>query len=65
MQGYFDGLRSEVKNLGVDVTVVVPGPVVSNVVQNAYTGTLDKVFSVHCIITNKVAILSISLFKFL
>ena len=38
------------KRLGIDVTIMIPGPVVTNVVQNAYTGTLDKVWNNPCIL---------------
>ena len=42
-QGYFDALRMEVKTDNIDVQMVCPGPVVSNISLNAFSSTLDKV----------------------
>ncbi|XP_070577032.1 dehydrogenase/reductase SDR family member 7-like [Ptychodera flava] len=42
LQGYFDALRSELYGENITVTTICPGPVVSSVVQNAMTSTLDK-----------------------
>ncbi|XP_070577040.1 dehydrogenase/reductase SDR family member 7-like [Ptychodera flava] len=42
LQGYFDALRSELYDENITVTTICPGPVVSKVVENAMTTTLDK-----------------------
>ena len=42
-QGYFDALRMELKCDGIDVQMVCPGPVVSNISLNAFSSHLDKV----------------------
>ena len=47
-QGYFDSLRMEVKCDNIDVQLVCPGPVVSNISLNAFSSQLDKVFQFFC-----------------
>ena len=42
-QGYFDS-RMEVKCDNIDVQLVCPGPVLSNISSNAFSSQLDKVF---------------------
>ena len=42
-QGYFDSLRMEIKSDNIDVQLVCPGPVVSNISVNAFSSQLDKV----------------------
>ena len=42
-QGYFDSLRMEVKCDNIDIQLVCPGPVVSNISMNAFSSQLDKV----------------------
>ena len=42
-QGYFDALRMEIKSDNIDVQMVCPGPVVSNISLNAFSSNLDKV----------------------
>ena len=42
-QGYFDSLRMEIKCDNIDVQLVCPGPVVSNISLNAFSSQLDKV----------------------
>ncbi|XP_070577039.1 dehydrogenase/reductase SDR family member 7-like isoform X2 [Ptychodera flava] len=42
LQGYFDALRSELYDENITVTTICPGPVVSKVVENAMTTTVDK-----------------------
>ena len=42
-QGYFDSLRMEVKCDNIDVQLVCPGPVVSNISTGAFSSQLDKV----------------------
>ena len=44
-QGYFDSLRMEVKCDNIEVQLVCPGPVVSNISSNAFSSQLDKVFT--------------------
>ncbi|XP_078000749.1 dehydrogenase/reductase SDR family member 7-like [Glandiceps talaboti] len=42
VQGFFDVLRTEVYSDNITVTTVCPGPVVSNIVENAMTTTVEK-----------------------
>ncbi|XP_071832692.1 dehydrogenase/reductase SDR family member 7-like isoform X2 [Apostichopus japonicus] len=42
MIGYFDTVRAEVYNSNIAVTNICPGPVVSNIAENAIQETLDK-----------------------
>ncbi|XP_078000517.1 dehydrogenase/reductase SDR family member 7-like [Glandiceps talaboti] len=42
VQGFFDVLRTEVYSDNITVTTVLPGPVVSNVVQSAMTTSVEK-----------------------
>ena len=42
-QGYFDSLRMEVKSDNIDVQMVCPGPIVTNISANAFSLQLDKV----------------------
>ena len=42
-QGYFDALRMELVDTGVDVLNVCPGPVESRLLDNACSDHLDKV----------------------
>ena len=43
IQGYFDALRMELKSDRIDVQMVCPGPIVSNISSNAFSSQLDKV----------------------
>ena len=43
LQGYFESLRMEVFDKNIGVTLVCPGPVVSNVVHNAFTENVNVV----------------------
>ena len=40
-QGYFDSLRVEIKNDKIDVQLVCPGPIVSNISLNAFSSQLE------------------------
>ena len=42
-QGYFDSLRMEEKSDNIDVQMVCPGPIVTNISANAFSSQLDKV----------------------
>jgi len=42
-QGYFDSLRMEIKCDNIDVQLVCPGPVISNISSNAFSSQLDEV----------------------
>ncbi|KXJ13384.1 dehydrogenase/reductase SDR family member 7 [Exaiptasia diaphana] len=37
LQGYFDGLRIEVYDSNIDVTMICPGPILTNIRDNAFT----------------------------
>ena len=43
-QGYFGGLRTEVYDNGIDVSIVCPGPVQSAIAENAFSEKLGKVY---------------------
>ena len=47
-QGYFDSLRMEVKSDNIDVQMVCPGPIVTNISVNAFSSQLDKVCVLEC-----------------
>lgn len=42
LHGYFDALRAEVSSLGINVLVVCPGPVKSEIVKNVITSNADS-----------------------
>ena len=42
-QGWFDAARVELASNNIDITMVCPGPVFSNIRSNAFTESLDKV----------------------
>ena len=42
LHGYFESLRNESFSSGVRITMVCPGPVVSEIIERAYTGSLDS-----------------------
>ncbi|GFT00998.1 hypothetical protein TNCV_4054061 [Trichonephila clavipes] len=42
--GYFETLRTEMSGKNIDVTMLCPGPVFSNNLENAFTGTPGKKF---------------------
>jgi len=44
IQGYFEGLRAELWSKNIKVTLVCPGPVKSQVVQNALAGDVNNLF---------------------
>lgn len=43
-KGYFDALRMEVNEHNIAVTLVCPGPVQTDVVANAFTEDVNKVW---------------------
>lgn len=43
IQGWYQSLRAEVSDKNIDVTIVCPGPVKSNIIENAFTGTSGQV----------------------
>ena len=43
-QGYYNTLRMEVNEHGIGVTLVCPGPVQTDVVANAFTEDVNKVW---------------------
>lgn len=44
LHGYFETLRTEMSRENIDVTMLCPGPVFSNNLKNAFTGTLGQKF---------------------
>ncbi|XP_029643056.1 dehydrogenase/reductase SDR family member 7 [Octopus sinensis] len=40
LQGYFDSLRLEMHNHNIGVSIICPGPTFSNLLENAFTGTI-------------------------
>lgn len=42
LHGYFECLRNESHYRGIRITMVCPGPVVSEITERAYTGSLEK-----------------------
>lgn len=45
LHGYFESLRNESFCQGIRITMVCPGPVVSEIIERAYTTTLHKKWS--------------------
>lgn len=49
-QGFFNSLRSELTDFpNIHISTVCPGPVVSKIVQNAFTEEVDKVMRFVCL----------------
>ena len=44
-QGYFDTARLELAEYNIGVQIVCPGPVMSDVLKNAFTEDINKVIS--------------------
>lgn len=44
LHGYFESIRHEAYEHGIDVTMVCPGPVFSRAAERAFTSTVDKTF---------------------
>ncbi|KXJ04996.1 dehydrogenase/reductase SDR family member 7, partial [Exaiptasia diaphana] len=44
LHGYFDSLRMELSDSNINIQLVCPGPVQSNVAANAFTSIKDKSF---------------------
>jgi dehydrogenase/reductase SDR family protein 7 len=42
LHGYFESVRNESFSEGIRITIICPGPVVSEVTEHAYTASLDK-----------------------
>lgn len=43
LHGYFDSLRNETRNNGIDITIICPGPVFSPILKQAFTSQAGKV----------------------
>jgi len=53
MHGYFESLRSEKGEYNIDVTMLCPGPVVSEILQHAFTDTAGKFYGQEHLATDK------------
>lgn len=55
INGFYESFRTEFNRTGVKVTVVCPGPIVSHILENCYTGKVGEKFSGEPILKGKMS----------